>query len=117
VGVRAQVWRMLTLAPNASIREIAAATGLSYVQVKKARAFLMDPVRYRQSKQRYLRSLGVRSAAAVLEDRRNKAFEKLVPVLRLRAQGSSFSVIAAKLGLTRDQVAGRIRRARVAGLS
>jgi hypothetical protein len=114
-GVRALVEALMALKPNATIREIAVATGYSYVQVKKARSYLRNPERYRVSKRSHRRSKGVRPAEVVVAERRSEAAASALPVLKLHDEGMSFSQIAKELGLSRDQVAGRIRRARIAG--
>jgi hypothetical protein len=114
-GVRAVVEALMALKPNATIREMAVATGYSYVQVKKARSYLRNPERYRVSKRAHRRSKGVRPAEVVVAERRSEAAASALPVLELHDEGMSFSQIAKELGLTRHQVAGRIRRARIAG--
>jgi hypothetical protein len=113
-GVRASVRSLLSQTPHLSIRQIAEATGFTYVQVKKARSFLADPERHRLTKQKLLRSKGVKPAAVVVAERRAVAADAALPILELRKRGMSFSQIARKLRLTKGQVAGHVRRARIA---
>ena len=113
-GVREAVRNCLARSPDLSIRQIADVTGLSYVQVKKARSYLKDPGRYRIVKQQYLRGRGVKPAAVVVAERRAEAADAASPIVELRKRGMTFSQIAKKLKLTKDQVAGHVRRARIA---
>jgi hypothetical protein len=112
-GIRAAVRALFSQDPGLTIRQISDRTGYSYVQVKKALAYIKDPERHRVAKQQYLRTTGVRPAAAVAAERRRDALKISRPVLVLRKEGKSFSAIANELGLTRNQVAGRVRRSRL----
>jgi hypothetical protein len=114
-AIRATVRALLAGEPELTNREIMARTGFTYPQVKKARWFVANPERVKKLKERYYRSIGVRPASVVMSERRANAAKRTRDVLELRDKDKSFSQIAAELGLTRNQVAGRIRRARQAG--
>jgi hypothetical protein len=114
-AIRATVRALLAGEPELTNRQIMARTGFSYPQVKKARWFVANPERVKELKERYYRSIGVRPAALVVAERRAEAAKQSKPVVKLRQSAKSFSQIAAELGLSRNQVAGRIRRARQVG--
>jgi hypothetical protein len=114
-AIRATVRALLAGEPELTNREIMARTGFTYPQVKKARWFIANPERVKKLKQRYYRSIGVRPAAVVIAERQAEAAKRTKPVLKLRQKDKSFSEIAVELQLTRNQVAGRIRRASRAG--
>jgi hypothetical protein len=111
-AIRATVRALLAREPELTNRQIIERTGFTRTQVKDARWFLANPERASRLKVRYYRSIGVRPEALAVAERRAEAAKRTTPVLRLRQEAKSFSQIATELRLTRNQVAGRVRRAR-----
>jgi DNA-binding NarL/FixJ family response regulator len=80
-----------------------------------------DPERYKelnnQAGERWRRRHGSKTMAQYIAEERALTRQRYTPIAKLLAKGASFTQAGAALGLTRNQVAGVVGRARNGGLA